>query len=54
MKEISRYVLELKMDLGKKKLMVMELAKHIYMMSAVFEKEAIFAGFLAKADGLLK
>lgn len=54
MKEISRYVLELKMDLGKKKLMVMELAKHIYMMSAVFEKEAIFAGFLAKAEGLLK
>ena len=54
MKEISRYVLELKMDIGKKKLMVMELAKHIYMMSAVFEKEAIFAGFLAKAEGLLK
>lgn len=54
MKEISRYVLELKMDIGKKKLLVMELAKHIYMMSAVFEKEAIFAGFLAKAEGLLK
>jgi len=54
MKEISRYVLDLKMDISKKKKLVIALAKHIYMISSVFEKEAIFAGFLAKAEELLK